>query len=228
MRRGMEAIGRIPGGYALDECKAIDMNMLGRLLGMTVMAALLFACAAGPTAEDLRAPDADAVLDYVIGPGDRLNVFVWRNPDISATVAVRPDGRISTPLVEDMVAAGKTPSRLARDIEQVLSEYIRTPNVNVIVESFIGTFSERIRVVGQVAEPQAIAYRNRMTLMDVMLEVGGLTEFAAGNRARVVRNSGGQRREIRVRLYDLLNRGDMSQNVAMYPGDVVIIPESFF
>ncbi len=166
--------------------------------------------------------------DYIIGPGDTLQIFVWRNPDISATVPVRPDGKISTPLVEDMTAVGKTPSRLARDIEEVLSEYIRSPQVNVIVEGFVGTFGEQIRVVGQAAQPQSLPYRDRMTLLDVMIEVGGLTEFAAGNRARVIRTRDGEQEEIRVRLNDLMNRGDMSQNISMRPGDVVVIPESFF
>ena len=166
--------------------------------------------------------------DYIIGPGDTLQVFVWRNPDISATVPVRPDGKISTPLVEDMTAVGKTPSQLARDIEEVLGEYIRSPQVNVIVEGFVGTFGEQIRVVGQAAQPRSLPYRDRMTLLDVMIEVGGLTEFAAGNRARVVRTRDGETEEIRVRLNDLMNRGDMSQNISMRPGDVVIIPESFF
>lgn len=169
-----------------------------------------------------------ASSDYIIGPGDQLNVFVWRNPDISTSVPVRPDGRISTPLVEDMEAVGKTPTQLARDIEAVLAEYIRTPQVNVIVEGFVGTFGEQIRVVGQASEPRALPFRERMTLLDVMIEVGGLTDFAAGNRARVVRNESGEPREIRVRLDDLLNEGDISQNIAMRPGDIVIIPEARF
>jgi polysaccharide export outer membrane protein len=175
-----------------------------------------------------REEDA-AVNEYIIGPGDRIQVFVWRNEDISVTVPVRPDGKISTPLVEDMQAVGKTPTQLARDIEGVLQEFVRMPQVNVIVEEFVGTFGEQIRVVGQAAEPQALAYRERLTLLDVMIEeVGGLTEFASGNRARVVRTENGASREIRVRLNDLLNDGDMSQNLAMRPGDVVIIPGSFF
>ena len=201
------------------------------VLAMLTTALWLSACAGGGTrpAADLNGGASAAPSgDYIIGPGDRLQVFVWRNPDISATVPVRPDGKISTPLVEDMVAVGKTPSALARDIEEVLSEYIRSPQVNVIVEGFVGTFGEQIRVVGQAAQPQALPYRDRMTLLDVMIEAGGLTEFAAGNRARVVRTRDGETEEIRVRLHDLLNRGDISQNIAMRPGDVVIIPESFF
>jgi polysaccharide export outer membrane protein len=202
-----------------------------KLLGAVVLVGLLTACAGGSVSvsSDLRDPArAVASSEYIIGPGDRLNIFVWRNSDISATVPVRPDGKISTPLVEDMQAVGKTPTQLARDIEAVLQEYIRAPQVNVIVEDFVGIFDEQIRVVGQAAEPQALSYRERMTLLDVMIEVGGLTEFAAGNRARVVRNEGGQSREIRVRLSDLLNDGDITQNIIMRPGDVVIIPGSFF
>jgi polysaccharide export outer membrane protein len=168
-------------------------------------------------------------VDYRIGPGDRLQVFVWRNSDISATVPVRPDGKISTPLVEDMVAVGKTPSQLARDIEAVLSAYIKSPKVNVIVEAFVGTFSDQVRVVGQAAQPRALPYRESMTLLDVMIEVGGLTAFAAGNRALVVRKApDGSTNEIKVRLSDLLDDGDMSENIPVQAGDVVIIPESMF
>lgn len=167
--------------------------------------------------------------DYQIGPGDTLRVFVWRNPEISATVPVRPDGKISTPLVEDMVAVGKSPSRLARDIEDVLKEYIKSPKVNIIVEQFVGTFGEQIRVVGQAAEPKSLPYRDSMTLLDVMIEVGGLTPFAAGNRARLVRKTAdGSSEEIKVRLDDLLNKGAIDQNISVKPGDVIIVPESVF
>lgn len=202
-----------------------------RLLGALLAATWLAGCAAsgGPAPAELSGdPTAVDRSEYIIGPGDRLNVFVWRNPDISTTVPVRPDGRISTPLVEDMQAVGKTPTQLARDMEEVLGEYIRQPTVNIIVEGFVGVFGEQIRVVGQAAQPRSLAYRDRMTLLDVMIEVGGLSDFAAGNRARVVRSENGESREIRVRLNDLINRGDMSQNLSMRPGDVVIIPESMF
>jgi len=165
---------------------------------------------------------------YQIGPGDVLQIFVWRNPEISTTVPVRPDGRISTPLVEDMTAVGKTPTELARDIENVLSEFIRTPRVNVIVESFVGTFADQIRVVGEAASPQSLPYRDGMTLLDVMIAVGGLSDFAAGNRAKVVRKEVGGYREINVRLDDLLNNGKIQYNIEMKPGDVVTIPETFF
>lgn len=164
---------------------------------------------------------------YVIGPGDTLQVFVWRNPELSATVPVLPDGHISTPLVENMSAVGKTPSQLARDIEKVLSEYIRNPKVNIIVTQPMSAYSQ-IKVVGQVAQPQALAYREGMTVLDVLLAVGGLGEFAAGNRAKIVRTENGKQREIRVRLGDLLHDGDMRQNVEMKPGDVLVVPQSRF
>jgi polysaccharide export outer membrane protein len=199
-------------------------------LSAIVVSGVLVGCTSGgPLGTDLPGGgNAIVANEYIIGPGDRLSVFVWRNEDISVTVPVRPDGKISTPLVEDMQAVGKTPTQLARDIEAVLQEFVRMPQVNIIVEEFVGTFGEQIRVVGQAAEPQALAYRERLTLLDVMIEVGGLTEFASGNRARVVRNESGQSREIHVRLDDLMNDGDMTQNIAMRPGDVVVIPGSFF
>ena len=174
------------------------------------------------------APDEDALSRYRIGPGDELQIFVWRNPEISATVPVRPDGKISTPLVEDMVAVGKTPSQLARDMEEVLKTYIKSPSVNVIVTNFQGVFDGQVRVVGQAANPQAIPYREGMTLLDVMIAVGGLGEFAAGNRAKLVRKGPDGAQEYRIRIDDLLNKGRIEQNVAMQPGDVIIIPEAFF
>ena len=207
------------------------------LIGQTMrwVSALLFPlalCACGGTSlqpEDL-APTAVAPPTgaYLIGPGDTLDIFVWREPELSTSVPVRPDGMISTPLVEDVVALGKTPTALAREIEAVLSQYIRSPQVNVIVRDFVGTFGGQIRVIGQAAQPQSIAYRDRITLLDVIIEAGGLTQFAAGNRSRVIRNSGGETREIRVRLDNLINEGDLGQNLLMQPGDVVIIPEAAF
>ena len=198
-----------------------------RVLLASVAALMLAACSKSSFPP---APTVGATSDYkyVIGPLDTVNIVVWRNPELSMSVPVRPDGRISTPLVEDMPAAGKTPTQLARDIEGVLKEYIRTPTVNVIVEQFVGTFGEQIRVVGQAANPQALPYRDGMTLLDVMIAVGGLGEFAAGNRAKIIRKVDGQQTEIRVKLDDLLNDGDVSQNVPVRPGDVVIIPEARF
>jgi polysaccharide export outer membrane protein len=166
--------------------------------------------------------------DYVIGPGDGLQVFVWGHEDLTATVTVRPDGEISTPLVEDMRAAGKTPTELARAVEIVLADYVRSPTVTIIVEQFVGEYNRQVRVVGQAAEPQALSYRNGMTLLDVMIEVGGLAEFASGNKAKIVRVQDGEEVIIRVRINDLLNKGRMDQNVRMMPGDVLIIPESVF
>ena len=166
--------------------------------------------------------------NYQIGPGDVLDIFVWRNPEISTRVPVRPDGKISTPLVEDMVALGKTPSQLARDMEQVLATYIKSPSVNVIVTQFLGTFEKQIRIVGQAANPQSIPYRQGMTVLDVMIAVGGLGDFAAGNKAKLVRTENGVTTEYRIRLNDLLNKGEIEHNVEIRPGDVLIIPESFF
>ncbi len=173
--------------------------------------------------------EADSQGDhYVIGPGDGLEVFVWGHDDLSTEVSVRPDGNISTPLVEDMRASGRTPTELARAIEEALSEYVRSPTVTVIVQQFVGEYAQQIRVVGQATEPMSLNYRSGMSLLDVMIEVGGLSEFASGNRARIVRRENGEETVINVRINDLLNRGDMSQNVRMRPGDVLIIPESVF
>jgi polysaccharide export outer membrane protein len=168
--------------------------------------------------------------DYIIGPLDTLNVFVWRNQEVTTTVTVRPDGRISVPLIEDLAATGKTPTQLARDIEAALSKYIRNPIVTVIVSGFTGPFAQQVRVVGEATEPQAIPYRSNMTLLDVMISVGGLTEYAAGNRSTLVRyNVEAQRQEeYTVRISDLIRDGDVSANVKILPGDVIIIPESFF
>jgi polysaccharide export outer membrane protein len=169
------------------------------------------------------APVADA---YVIGPGDTLEIFVWRNPDLSATIPVRPDGKISTPLVEDMVAVGKTPSQLARAIEKVLSDYVRSPQVNIIVTQPVSALSQ-VKVIGQVTKPQAVPYREGLTVLDVVLSAGGMTQFAAGNRAKIMRTQGGKQSEIKVKLANLIN-GDMTQNILMKPGDVLVIPQSFF
>ena len=198
-----------------------------------IIAALLAACGSIATLPpsgaggDARQNEIDQT-NYQIGPGDVLDIFVWRNPEISTSVPVRPDGKISTPLVEDMVAVGKTSSELARDMEQVLAKYIKAPSVNVIVMEFRGTFEKQIRVVGQAARPQSIAYREGMTVLDLMIAVGGLGEFAAGNRAKLVRTVDGQVIEYRVRLDDLLNKGEIKHNIDIKPGDVLIIPESFF
>jgi polysaccharide export outer membrane protein len=193
-----------------------------------VLGWVLAICGASALAQE----SADAVTqqqsdDYVIGPGDQLQVYVWRNPELSATVPVRPDGRISTPLVENMVAVGKSPSQLARDIEGVLSEFVRDPHVNVIIERAVSTFSQ-IKVIGQVKTPQAVPYREGLRVLDVVLASGGLTDFAAPNRSRIIREENGKQHEIRVKLGDLINDGDLSQNHQLKPGDVFIVPQSRF
>jgi polysaccharide export outer membrane protein len=165
--------------------------------------------------------------DYLIGPGDTLQVFVWRNPDLTVTVPVRPDGKISTPLVEDMPAVGKTPSGLARDIETALSQYVKSPQVNVIVTIPISVFSQ-VKVIGQVTKPQALPYREGMTVLDALLAVGGVGQFAAGNRAHIARTVNGKEQDIKVRLDALVNSGDMKENIPLQPGDVLIVPESRF
>lgn len=176
-----------------------------------------------------RLPEpASYEYDYVIGPLDNLNIFVWRNPELSRTVTVRPDGKFSAPLVEDLLASGKTPTQLAREIEVALSRYIRDPLVTVIIGGFQGVFEKQVRVVGEAASPQALPYRSNMTILDVMIAVGGLTEFAAGNRAKLVRAVNGRQLEMSVRLEDLIRDGDMTANVHMVPGDILIIPEAWF
>lgn len=199
-----------------------------RVLALVCAALLTAGCGSSPTIPEGNAAPVAAEAEYRIGAGDELSVFVWNRPELSVDVPVRPDGLISIPLVEDMKAAGKTPTQLARDIETVLAEYVRSPKVNVIVRRFVGTFTDQIRVVGQAANPQALSYRNGMTLLDVMIAVGGLTEFAAGNRAKLVRRIDGKQTEIPVKLNDLMNDGDIRANIPVFPGDVLIIPETRF
>ena len=186
--------------------------------------------AATPTPDNMTPGKIPPIDQYVIGSGDTLSVFVYRNPDLSeASVSVRPDGRISTPLIEDITASGKTPTQLARELEQRLKKYIQDPNVTVIVRSFIGPFDRQIRVIGEATDPEAIPYRDNMTLLDVMIATKGLTKYAAGNRAEIVRrDANGKQSTIRVRLDDLLKDGDIDQNIAMQPGDTLIIPQSWF
>jgi polysaccharide export outer membrane protein len=187
-----------------------------------------------PDGHDVQAADQAArpaaSEGYIIGAGDQLSVFVYRNPDLSEpNVAVRPDGRMSTPLIEDIVAAGKTPTSLAREIEARLAKYIQDPNVTVIVRSFVGPPDRQVRVIGQATDPVAIPYREHMTLLDVMIATRGLTKYAAGNRAVVVRlGADGTQQTIRVHLNDLIKDGDISQNIPMSPGDTLIIPQSWF
>lgn len=179
-------------------------------------------------AQTEAAPAAGNVAaDYLIGPGDDLQIFVWRNPELTVNVPVKPDGRITTPLVENMVAVGKTTGQLARDMETVLGQYVRSPQVNVIVTTPRNVFNE-IKAVGQVRNPHGIAFRSGITVLDVVLAAGGLTDFAAGNRSKVVRTVDGKRTEIKVRVQDILEKGDLRTNLALAPGDIVIIPESRF
>lgn len=168
-----------------------------------------------------------AEYSYVIGAGDSLNISVWRNPELSMTVPVRPDGKIAAPLIDELDAQGKTSTQLAREVEKVLSKYVRDPVVTVMVNGFVGPYSEQIRVVGEAARPQALAFKQKMTVLDVMIAVGGLTDFAAGNSASILRSSEGNK-QYSVRLKDLLKRGDVSANVEMKPGDILIIPQSLF
>ena len=165
--------------------------------------------------------------DYVVGAGDTLNIIVWRNPELSLSVPVRPDGKVSTPLVDELVAQGKTSVEIARDVEKALSKLVRDPVVTIIVTSFVGPYSEQIRVVGEAAKPQSLPYKLNMTILDVMIAVGGLTDFADGNGASLTRASEGGKR-YSVRLKDLIKRGDISANVEMKPGDILIIPQGWF
>ena len=196
-----------------------------KLLLATILAAAVAGCATSyPSAPSLAAsPD----YRYVIGPGDTLNVVVFRYPELSMSVPVRPDGKISAPLVEDMVAIGKDPTALAREMEKALAKFIREPVVTVVVTNFVGPYGEQIRVVGEATRPQVLPYKQNMTLLDVMIAVGGMTDFADGNGASILRTVDGSK-QYRVRIKDLLKRGDVSANVEMRPGDVLIIPQSWF
>ncbi|WP_431470745.1 XrtA/PEP-CTERM system exopolysaccharide export protein [Sphingosinithalassobacter sp. LHW66-3] len=207
----------------------------GKTVAVPLVAALLLAGCMGASRPELPPATFGGTREapgeeYIIGPMDSLQVFVWRNPELSTKVQVRPDGRITTPLISDMPAAGKTPAMLADDMKIALSEYIRDPIVSVIVENFSGTSSQQVRIVGATERPASIPYRANMTLLDAMITVGGLSEFASGNRARLVRfdASSGRQREYSLRLSDLLKNGDVSANVRLEPGDVIIIPESMF
>jgi polysaccharide export outer membrane protein len=176
------------------------------------------------------APPASSLpsAEYRIGPGDSLNIFVWRNPELTLTVPVRPDGRLSIPLVEDVVAIGKTPTTLAREFEERLSKYVKEPLVTVIVEGFVGPIPEQIRVIGEAAQPRALPYRADMTLLDVMIAVGGLTRYAAGNDSVIIRTAQGEQNTYSVHLNSLIRDGDIESNVALRPGDILIIPQRLF
>ncbi|MDQ6679834.1 MAG: polysaccharide export protein [Pseudomonadota bacterium] len=206
-------------------CKLLARPFRWHALGALVC--ILTACAS--TSRYPLAPASASTQDYnyVIGAGDTLNIIVWRNPELSLSVPVRPDGKVSTPLVDELVAQGKTSVEMARDIEKLLGKFVRDPVVTVIVTSFVGPYSEQIRVVGEAAKPQFLPYKQKMTLLDVMIAVGGLTDFAAGNDATILRSAEGAK-QYSVRLKDLIKKGDISANVEMRPGDILIIPQSFF
>lgn len=205
------------------------MNLRPYFAALLVFAAAfaLHGCASRRPAA-APAMDSAPPADYVIGAGDNVNITVWRNPEVSGSFPVRPDGKLTTPLVEDLQASGRTATELARDIEKALSRFIQQPVVTVIVTGFVGSNDRQVRVIGQAAKPQALPYRRDMSLMDVMIAVGGITEFAAGNRASIIRTVGGKQTTYSVRLNDLIKKGDISANIRMHPGDVLIIPESFF
>jgi polysaccharide export outer membrane protein len=205
------------------------MKAAQEVVGVLV-AVLLASVAVGAVAQSPPAASTEPGApgnEYLIGPGDTLQVFVWRNPELSVTVPVRPDGRISTPLVENMTAVGRTPTELARAMEEVLGKFVRSPQVNVIVIQATSTLSQ-VKVMGQVTKPQALPYREGMKVSDAVLAVGGLTQFAAANRARIVRSEGGTTREIPVRLGNLLNKGDMGQDLPLRPGDALVVPQTLF
>ncbi|WP_153148005.1 XrtA/PEP-CTERM system exopolysaccharide export protein [Dechloromonas sp. H13] len=194
---------------------------------MTTALVALALVACSSTRPPAPAAGSSTDYNYKIGPGDNLSIVVWRNPELSMIVPVRPDGKISAPLVDDLNAMGKDPTTLARDIEKELGKFIRDPIVTVIVTGFVGPYSEQVRVVGEAARPQTLPYKQQMTLLDVMIAVGGITDFADGNRATILRASENNQ-QYSVRLKDLVKRGDVSANVDMKPGDILIIPQSWF
>ncbi len=199
------------------------------LVSLLVSSFLLSGCS-GNVMPDADLENLKSIPDYnyIIGPGDNVNIFVWRNPEVSQSVPVRPDGKITTPLVEDLQASGKTPTELARKIEEVLGTYIKDPSVTVIVTGFVGPYDQQVRVIGEAIQPKALAFRENMTLLDLMIAVGGLTEFAAGNNTVLVRRVNGKEMQYRVRIDDLIDKGDISANVHILPGDIMIVPESWF
>ena len=229
--------GPVPEARIMNSVQAIKGSVLKRsisscvglirLLLLGVASGVLVGCASTTYPPAPATLPAGQDYTYVIGPGDGLNIIVWRNPELSMNVPVRPDGKVSAPLVEELMAQGKTSVELARDVEKVLGKYVRDPIVTVLVTGFQGPYSEQIRVVGEAARPQFLSYKVKMTLLDVMISVGGLTDFAAGNKATILRTTEGNK-QYSVRIQDLLRRGDVSANVEMRPGDILIIPQSLF
>ncbi len=210
-------------------------HLSGVRLMVGLLAAVSAAIAPAKTPDELPTasfvgPQEGPGEEYVIGPLDQLTIFVWRNPELGAKVQVRPDGRITTPLISDLPAVGRTPAQLSEDIKASLSKYIKDPLVSVIVENFSGTYSQQVRIVGATEKPASLPYRANMTLLDAMIAVGGLNEYAAGDRARLVRldRGTGKQIEYKLKIARLLKKGDSSANVKLEPGDVIIIPESMF
>ncbi len=214
----------------------MKINRLSSLLASSAMLSMMLTGCAGGSAGPQLPPASFVAMqegpgeDYIIGPLDELTIFVWRNPELGAKVQVRPDGRITTPLITDMPAVGKTPKMLADDITLQLSQYIQDPLVSVIVNKFAGTYSQQVRVIGATGKPASLPYRANMTLLDAMIAVGGLSEYASGNRSKLIRfdKETGKQKEYGLRLGDLLKKGDSKANVMLMPGDVIIIPESQF
>ena len=206
------------------------LHIISWLAALALTAPVLAGCrGGGPSLVNAPAAGPVASLPYLIGPGDQLSVFEYQSPQLSVpNLAVRPDGRISLPLIPDIAAAGKTPTALAKDIEDKLKDFVKLPNVSVIVSGFVGPLDRQIRVIGEATEPLAIPYRDKMTVLDVMIQTKGLTRYAAGNSSVIVRDVGGTRQTLKVRLSDLLRDGDIDQNIAMLPGDTLIIPQSWF
>ncbi|MBS0493896.1 MAG: polysaccharide export protein [Proteobacteria bacterium] len=203
------------------------VGSVARVLAVVAVAAAAVGCASSGNYPVAPAQASSPDYNYIVGPGDTLNIIVWRNPDLSLSVPVRPDGQVSMPLVDGLVAQGKTSVQIARDMEKELSKYVRDPVVTVIVTRFVGPYSEQIRVVGEAAKPQFLSYKQKMTVLDVMIAVGGLTDFADGNSATLVRAAEGNKR-YKVRLHDLVKRGDIGANVEVLPGDILIIPQGWF
>jgi polysaccharide export outer membrane protein len=213
-------------GLALKNFIQLTMRASCRA-GVCGLVCLLFACSTAPRFPEAPASASTQDYNYIIGAGDTLNIIVWRNPELSLSVPVRPDGKVSAPLIDEVQVQGKTSVETAREIEKLLGKYLRDPVVTVIITGFVGPYSEQIRVVGEAAKPQFLPYKQKMTLLDVMIAVGGLTDFAAGNSATIMRTAEGNK-QYSVRLKDLIKGGDISANVEMRPGDILIIPQSFF
>jgi len=212
----------VPINKTLSSHRLLTQCLLGALV------ILLAGCASKYPQVTSDQPQVAPDFDYIIGPGDELNIFVWGNQELTVTVPVRPDVKITTRLVEDIEASGKTPTQLARDVEAAYSEYVKNAVVTVIVDEFVGVPTQQVRVVGEAAEPLSVPFRKHMTLLDLMIQVCGLTEFADGNKSVLIRNINGEQQIYNVRLEDLVEDGDISANLALMPGDIMIIPEAWF